>query len=192
MARHREFDVDVALDRALLVFWERGYERTSMADLTAATGVSRPSLYAAFGSKADLFERAVERYNAGPASWAMRALEQPTARQVAEHLLMAAIEHNTGGTGSLGCVVVKSLLATSPDDPVHRGLVRERVAGQDAIRARFERAVDEGDLPAGADPGALTLQLCTLISGFTVQATLGSTADELRAAAEAALAGWPT
>ncbi|WP_280299880.1 TetR/AcrR family transcriptional regulator [Nocardia abscessus] len=81
--RPRSFDIDSALDRALEVFWRYGYEGAALSDLTAAMGVNRPSLYAAFGSKAELFDRALERYVDGPGHYVAEALELPTARAVA-------------------------------------------------------------------------------------------------------------
>ncbi|WP_280367773.1 TetR/AcrR family transcriptional regulator [Nocardia abscessus] len=91
--RPRGFDIDSALDRALEVFWRYGYEGAALSDLTAAMGVNRPSLYAAFGSKAELFDRALERYADGPGHYVAEALELPTARAVAAPIQRGAIEH---------------------------------------------------------------------------------------------------
>ncbi|HMH35803.1 MAG TPA: helix-turn-helix domain-containing protein, partial [Streptosporangiaceae bacterium] len=82
--RPRGFDVDEALDRALEVFWRQGYEGTALSDLTAAMGISRPSLYATFGNKEALFRKVLDRYADGPAAYAARALELPGARDVIE------------------------------------------------------------------------------------------------------------
>ena len=80
--RTRQFEVDEALDRALEVFWARGYEGATLPELTQAMGINRPSLYAAFGNKQSLFRKAMERYEQGPAAYVRRALEEPTARRV--------------------------------------------------------------------------------------------------------------
>src|SRR5713226_3358653 len=85
--RPRAFDVDRALDRALHVFWQKGYEGASLSDLTKAMGINRPSLYAAFGDKEALFRKALDRYADGPASYVGEALKEPTGRAVAERLL---------------------------------------------------------------------------------------------------------
>ena len=86
MGRPREFDVDKALDLALQVFWRKGYEGASMADLTEAMGITKPSLYAAFGNKEELFRKALDRYVDGPGGYFQVALAKPTARAVVEHL----------------------------------------------------------------------------------------------------------
>src|SRR3954467_12458672 len=97
--RPRAFDADRALDRALTVFWKKGYEGASLPELTKAMGINRPSLYAAFGNKEALFRKAVERYAQGPAGYAREALELPTARQVVERLLRGGICVATGPKG---------------------------------------------------------------------------------------------
>src|SRR5690349_5468094 len=93
--RPREFDLDERLDRAMRVFWRLGYEGAGLAELTEAMGISRPSLYAAYGNKETLFRKAVERYAAGPARHVEEALREPTARAAAERLLRGAAEVTT-------------------------------------------------------------------------------------------------
>src|SRR5947199_8755299 len=90
--RPRSFDVGKAVDRALDVFWRKGYEGASLSDLTKAMRINRPSLYAAFGDKEHLFRRALDRYAAGPAAYACEALKEPTARAVVERLLYSAAD----------------------------------------------------------------------------------------------------
>src|SRR5215471_10892820 len=108
--RPRAFDVDEALDRALEVFWRQGYEGTALSDLTAAMGINRPSLYAAFGNKEALFRTVVARYIEGPAACVVKALEQPTARAVAEQLLGAAVDLVTDSQHPRGCLLVHGAL----------------------------------------------------------------------------------
>src|ERR1700692_1987824 len=103
MGRPRSFDVEKALDRALQVFWRKGYEAASLSDLTKAVGVNRPSLYAAFGDKETLFRKALDRYLNGPAAYTQEALKEPTARAVVERLLRGAADLNTASRNPGGC-----------------------------------------------------------------------------------------
>src|SRR5947199_5777311 len=105
--RPRQFDADLALDRALAVFWRRGYEGATLDDLTAAMGINRPSLYAAFGDKERLFRRALERYVSGPAGYVHTAMSRPTAREAAEALLAGTVALLTDPHHPGGCLVVQ-------------------------------------------------------------------------------------
>jgi AcrR family transcriptional regulator len=190
--RPREFDVDQALDRALEVFWRRGYEGASLPDLTRAMGINRPSLYAAFGNKEALFRRALDRYAEGPAAYVREALNEPTARAVAERLLHGAVALLTDPRNPRGCLLVQGALACGEAaDSVRRELVSRRVAGEAAVRRRFERALADGDLPAGTDPADLARYLVTVIRGMAVQAAGGAGRKELRRVAEMALRACP-
>src|SRR5437016_6245784 len=122
--RPRAFDCDQALDRALQLFWEKGYEGTSLSDLTRALGINRPSLYAAFGNKEALFQKVLDRYVGGPASFVREALNEPTARAVAERLLRDAAEAQTDPCHPRGCLLVHGALTCGAEaDPVRRELV---------------------------------------------------------------------
>jgi AcrR family transcriptional regulator len=190
--RPREFDLDQALDRALEVFWRKGYEGTSLPDLTGAMGINRPSLYAAFGNKEELFRRALDRYAEGPAGYARDALNEPTARGVAERLLRGTIELLSDARHPRGCLLVQGALACGEAaDSVRRELVARRVAGEAAIRARFERARADGELPDETDPDALARYLVTVMRGMAVTAASGASREELQRVAEMALRGWP-
>src|SRR5271165_4690093 len=109
--RTRQFDVDEALDRALEVFWARGYEGATLPDLTSAMGINRPSLYAAFGNKEELFRKVLDRYAKGPACYLREALEEPRARGVAERLLNGTIDAVTDRKNPRGCLMVQGALA---------------------------------------------------------------------------------
>ncbi|RCV56131.1 TetR/AcrR family transcriptional regulator [Marinitenerispora sediminis] len=192
MGRPREFDVDEALERALLVFWEQGYEGASLTDLTAAMGINRPSMYAAFGSKEDLFRKVLERYTAGPAAYGMRALEEPTAEAVATAFLHGAVDTTTGPGHPSGCLGVQGCLASGPGDRAVRDLLTDwREDARSRLVKRFEQARDEGDLPPTSDPAVLARFLMAVGNGIAVQAAGGADHDELRMVADAALRNWP-
>jgi len=192
MGRHRGFDVDQALDAALCVFWRKGYEGTSYVDLTEAVGVERPALYAAFGNKEALFRQALVRYNERFLSYIPEALALPTAREVASHALRRAVELNTMFDDQRGCLGVNGVLAGSDSaEPVRQTLIAFRAEGEAQLRARFERARAEGDLPASSKPAALAAFLMAVMHGIAVQAKAGFSREMLEAVAEQALAALP-
>lgn len=190
--RPRQFDVDQALDRALQVFWKKGYEGTSLLDLTEAMGINRPSLYAAFGNKEELFLKAMDRYVQGPACHVGEALQEPTARQAVEYLLRHSIDLITDASNPCGCFMVQGALAVSDDaDPVRQEMVRRRAMAEEAFCRRFTRAIAEGDLPPDTDPGDLARYVSTISHGLAVQAASGASRDELLRVAEIVLRSWP-
>ncbi len=192
MGRHREFCVETALDAALCVFWRKGYEGTSYADLTEAIGVERPALYSAFGNKEALFRRVLARYNERYLGYLPEAIELPTARQVAAHFLRGAVELNTRFPDHRGCLGVNGVLAGSDDaEPIRQALIEYRANGEAMLRARFERAKAEGDLPETADWTALAAYIMAVTHGLAVQAKAGFGREALQAVAEQAMAGWP-
>ncbi len=190
--RPREFDVDKALDRALRVFWRKGYEGASLPDLTKAMRISRPSLYAAFGNKETLFKKAIERYVEGPGAFVPEALEQPTAKAVAERLWGGTIELATDSRNPRGCLIVQGALACGDSaDRARRELERRRDAGLTDLSRRFERAVADGDLPSDTNPEALSRFVTTVMHGLAVQAASGASREELERVAAIALRAWP-
>jgi AcrR family transcriptional regulator len=192
MGRARAFDTDEALDRAMTVFWSKGYEGTSLSDLTEAMGINRPSLYAAYGNKEELFRKALERYGEGPSSYEREALAQPTARDVAEGLLRGAADVQTDPGTPAGCLATLGTTYCADDSsPVGKVLIASRLAGHAAIRERFERARAEGDLPAHADPKALTHYIGTVVCGMAVLAASGATKKELERVIELTMRAWP-
>jgi AcrR family transcriptional regulator len=192
MGRTRSFDTDQALDQAMIVFWRQGYDGTSMTDLTEAMGINRPSLYAAFGNKDELFRRALERYGELPSSYVGEALERPTARQVAEHLLRGAADLHTDVLTPAGCLAVHGAPTCGEDSSqAGQALIAFRRAGEAAIRERFERARAEGDLPADADPDELTDYIRTVVYGMAVKAASGSTREELERVITLTMRAWP-
>jgi len=181
MARPRGFDRAQALRTAMLTFWEHGgYEQTSIGDLTAAMGISSPSLYAAFGSKRDLFDEAVDLYAQRPGTPLLVALDEPTAFDFATRLLDATIVDCTKRGQPKGCLV--------NSDPM---LVDRRDAGRGIVAERLKRAADDGGLPPSADPETLAEYLIVVINGLSTRARDGATRSELRSVATTAMACWP-
>jgi AcrR family transcriptional regulator len=186
--------VDDALDRALGVFWEQGYEGASLTDLTTAMGIARTSLYAAFGNKQSLFRKALGRWmETGPGAYTAASLNEPTAREVAEAYLHGTVRATTQPGQPHGCLTVQGALAASREGQPARELAAEvRNDAVARITERLQRAVEEGDLPADADAGVLARYLMTVSNGIAVQASGGVDADELHRVADAALVIWPS
>jgi AcrR family transcriptional regulator len=192
MGRARAFDADEALERAMTVFWTKGYEGASLSDLTQAMGINRPSLYAAYGNKQELFRKALERYGEGPSSYEPTALAQATAREVAEGLLRGAADVQTDPNTPAGCLATLGTTYCADDSSsVGKMLIASRLAGHAAIRKRFERARAEGDLPADANPAALTHYIGTVVCGMAVLAASGATREELERVIELTMRAWP-
>ena len=192
MGRNREFDVDQALEAALCVFWRKGYEGTSYTDLTQATGVERPALYSAFGNKEALFRQVLVRYYEQYLDFIPAALELPTSREVAEHILLSAAELNTRYPDRKGCLGVHGALVGSDDaEPIRLALINARAEGEVLLRDRFERAKQEGDLPDTTNCAALAAFVLAVLHGMAVQAKAGFGRDMLEAVVEQALSTWP-
>lgn len=192
LGRPRAFDTDQALDRALHVFWRKGYEGASLSDLTEAMGINRPSLYAAFGDKEALFRRALDRYVEGPAGYMGEALQEPTARAVAERMLSGTVDMLTNPQTPAGCMLVQGALACGGGaESVRQELAVRRTAGEAAIRRRFKRAKSEGDLPPDVEPADLARYLVTIIHGMAVRAAGGASRAELMRIVKTALRVWP-
>lgn len=191
--RPREFCVDDALAKALRIFWTKGYEGTSLNDLTEAMGITRPSLYAAFGNKEALFRKALDLYEREKLEYIGRALEEPTARRVAEALLRGAVENASSSDEPHGCLGVITSVACGEEAKSIREDVLERgkIAKQ-ALVERFERAKKEGDLPPHIEVGSLTNLLYAIVQGVCIQAGSGATRDELNGLVDTGLAMWPS
>ncbi|WP_339705153.1 TetR/AcrR family transcriptional regulator [uncultured Sphingosinicella sp.] len=191
--RPREFCVDTALAAALRVFWSKGYEGASLNDLTEAMGITRPSLYAAFGNKEALFRKALDLYETEKLAYVGKSLAQPTARGVAAHLLHGSMENQTSTCEPHGCLGVISAVACGAEAECIRLEVLER--GKVARRAlvqRFERAKTEGDLPESVDVEGLTSFLYALLQGMAVQAGAGATRADLERMIETSMMMWPS
>jgi AcrR family transcriptional regulator len=191
--RPREFCVEQALAAALRVFWSKGYEGASMADLTEAMGITKPSLYAAFGNKEQLFVKALDLYEREKLDYVGQALAEPTARKVAEHLLRGALENQTSSCEPKGCLGVISSVACGAEAESVRQFVLERSASvRSMLVARMERARDEGDLPAHIDVEGLTSYLYAILQGMAVQAGAGASCEQLERLISTSLSMWPS
>jgi AcrR family transcriptional regulator len=191
--RPREFDVDEALAAALLVFWRNGYEAASMTELTSAMGITKPSLYAAFGNKEALFHKALDLYEREKLAYMKSALEAPTARGVAERLFRGALEIQMSTCDPKGCLgVISSATCGAEAEPIKAEVVKRRASSEAALIARFEQAQAAGELPDGMTPAALTRYLFAILQGLAIQGGSGATCEELSQLVETSMAVWPT
>src|SRR5215469_4162212 len=178
--RPREFDTEKALELATSLFWRKGYEGTSLSDLTETLGITRPSLYAAFGNKEALFRTILKRYEASVVTYRPTALNAPTAKAVAQELLEGAANLFGDKSKPAGCLGVQGALASGEEvDPIRRALIANRTAGEHALRQRFKRAKAEGDLPAESNPSILARYLSAVVYGMAVLAAGGASRADL-------------
>ncbi|MFF7170356.1 TetR/AcrR family transcriptional regulator [Streptomyces pseudovenezuelae] len=189
--RPRSFDRATALEKAILAFWEHGYEATSVSDLTRVMDIGAPSLYAAFGDKRSLFEEVVKEYGVRYGSFGDRALaEEPTARAAMERMLREAAVAYTAPGHPHGCLVVHA--ATNCSTPeVEESLRGRRNANIAAFESRIRADIAAGELPAGTDAATLARYTGAVIQGMSQQARDGASREELEAVAEIAMAIWP-
>ncbi|MEI9850806.1 MAG: TetR/AcrR family transcriptional regulator [Sphingomonas sp.] len=191
--RPREFDVEEALTAALRVFWTRGYEGASLSDLTEAMGITRPSLYAAFGNKETLFCKALDLYEREKLAYMRQALDAPTAREVAERLLVGALEMQTTECDPRGCLgVISSVACSTEAESIREQVIARRASSMQALTDRLERAKAEGDLPGDADIQGLTGYLSAILQGMAIQAGSGASRDELERLVRTSLTMWPS
>ncbi|MEV7168641.1 TetR/AcrR family transcriptional regulator [Streptomyces sp. NPDC093224] len=189
--RPRSFDRDAALDKAMTAFWERGYEATSIADLTASIGIGAPSLYAAFGDKRKLFDEVVVVYGSRYGDFAAVALaEEPTARAAVERVLREAAEVYTDPAHPRGCMVLSAAVNTTSDE-VAEALRERRAANLALFESRIRADVAAGVLPPDTDAAALARYAGAVLQGMSQQSRDGATREELLAVAERALLAWP-
>jgi AcrR family transcriptional regulator len=182
------FDKDAALEAAMLLFWERGYEGTSMADLTQAMGLNPSSIYAAFGDKQELFALVAKRYADVSAQYMVKALKQPTLRA----FILAAFDNTVEFLGSKehppSCFTLTGAISCGTDTEPAKLLMREmRLQNEAAIKARLLRARKAGEFPKEENVDDYTRYISSLLSGLAIQAANGSTRAELKRTAEVAL-----
>ncbi|MFP2928622.1 TetR/AcrR family transcriptional regulator [Pyxidicoccus sp. 3LG] len=192
--RPRDFDRDEALRQAMQVFWERGYEGTSLSELTAAMGIKAPSLYAAFGSKEALFREAVRLYDSAEGGATNRALkEAPTARAAVEAMLRDNVKEYVSPGSPPGCMIVLAGVAgTTENAEVREFLAELRRGAITAIQRRLDRGIADGELPAGTDTLAMAAFYVTVLHGLSIQSRDGATLEMMTAIVDCAMAAWDT
>jgi AcrR family transcriptional regulator len=188
VGRPRAFDEEAVLGRAAEVFWRHGYEGASLSALTSAMGINRPSLYATFGSKEQLFERAFARYHEAQVASARAALDRPTAYAAIEAFLRSSADGLTADDHPAGCLSIQGGLACSPENArVSEVLAAGRAATESALVERLSRAAEEGGLPDGMDARALARFVMALSEGHAVHAAAGASREDLHASVDIAL-----
>jgi AcrR family transcriptional regulator len=190
LGRPRAFDLEAALDRAMHVFWDKGYEGASLSNLTRAMRINRPSLYAAFGNKEQLFRKVLDRYMDGPVAFFGKALAAPKARAVVEQIFLGTARMAEDPRIPAGCLMVQGALACGSAS-ARKEVAARRAAAEVALRHRLQRAKREGDLPKSADPAELAHYVMTVVRGMAVQSAGGASRDQLRRVAQIALRAWP-
>jgi AcrR family transcriptional regulator len=194
IGRPREFERDAALEAAMLLFWRKGFEAASMNDLCEAMGVRSPSLYAAFGSKEELYLEAIEHYvqTQGPPVWD-RLAEGATARAGIEKFLIAATERlPKSRVIPAGCMAVLAAVSDEWPAAIARVVRKVRLDMLSRLRGRLENAVASGELPPSTDVDGLSRFYLSIFQGMAIQARDGAAPAELRAIAAATMSAWPS
>lgn len=186
--RPREFNADHALDAAMMLFWQHGYEGASLAALGEKMDMNMPSVYATFGNKEALFKKALQRYLQQQACYLPNAMMEPTARTVVAALFKGAIDLAMNRNHPDGCLLVHGALATSPAaEMIRQELGGCRKLAESLVRKRFGRAVVQGDLPPTVNAAQLAGYVMTIVWGMSVQAAGGATRAQLHAVATVAM-----
>jgi AcrR family transcriptional regulator len=191
--RPRNFDMDKAIEQALQIFWLKGYESTSLTDLTTAMGINRPSLYAAFGNKEDLFRQVLDYYQNGPCVYIKAAFSLPTARKVVEQLMLSYIDLVTNPSDPPGCLIMHGALICGEEaEPIRKELILRRGVLETHLRQNLEQAKANGELPADSEPANLARYFFTVLCGISVLASSGVSREDLQTVVKSAMQVWPT
>lgn len=192
MGRPRGFNADLALESALIVFWQKGYEGTSLPDLTEAMGINRPSLYATFGNKEELFRKALDRYTQKSAENLRQMLDETTARDGVKKLLYKIADSSACPETPRGCLHVHGALSCGDNaQHIRQELSARRAGSESVLRRRFERAQAESELPATISAADLARYISTVMHGMAVQSTSGASREDLMSVAEMAMKAFP-
>ena len=193
LGRPKAFDPEQALDAALRAFWEKGYEGTSLADLTVAMDINKPSLYATFGDKAALFRKVVDHYMRQQSSLWDEAFRLPTAKATVTRILISVADALTSGKNPHGCLLVQAALSCGEEtECIKNELAARRAESESMIRARLLRARAEGELSRAVDAAALSRFFSTVLRGMSVEASAGATRAQLQSVIDLAMKAWPT
>jgi AcrR family transcriptional regulator len=192
VGRPRKFDRDKVINLALKAFWMHGYDGTSMRILESAMGLEAPSIYGAFGNKESLFKTCIESYNNKTRPFHLKAVDQPNSLLVAKCLLESAVEHMTSEDNPDGCLIFLGAAVSSPSSDSIRHYLSDIASRCTLLYVdRFERSIEEGDLPKNADPVLLANYLIVVDRGLALQAKAGHTKPDLLKIVSMALSNWP-
>jgi AcrR family transcriptional regulator len=194
--RPRSFDTDIALDSALKVFWKHGFQSASLSELTKATGLSKPSLYSAFGDKRSLYLKALERYLGLLVELhAARLTEEPDGRLAIESFLRSLTKMLTNPSLPGGCFIINGTAdfdGPSVPKEVETALSQALKGTENLVNQRILQAQSDGQLPANIDPQDFCILLSTLIAGLAMKAKSGETEANLNLGITATMRAWPS
>ena len=186
--RPRSFDEDQAIDAAMRVFWEKSFEGTTMTDLTDATGLSRSSIHAAFGSKEGLFLKAVERYRSEQMRYIPKALAEPTLPRAIEALFRGMVTSLSIPGNPNGCLSIHGALACGTDGKlVTQVMAKWRRSNENRIKQRIQQAQREGELGRDVNTADYAGYIVTIMIGIGIQAVNGAGRAELTRTVDMAL-----
>ncbi|QDE32961.1 MULTISPECIES: TetR/AcrR family transcriptional regulator [Shewanella] len=190
VGRPRGFDIDLALEQALNVFWRNGYEGTSINELTEVMGIKKPSLYAAFGNKEQLFLKAIELYENRPDSLFNTAFKHEHIADVFRGLLFGAAAKFTDCSHPQGCALINSTLScTEASESIKQAVMVRKGLHRQQLIARFEQAKDQDELNTNCQPEVLARFISILLQGMSIQASEGASIEELQQVASMAVDG---
>ncbi|WP_295894547.1 TetR/AcrR family transcriptional regulator [uncultured Vibrio sp.] len=186
--RPRSFDQETALEEALKVFWNQGYEGASLTALTKAMGINKPSMYATFGNKEQLFLKAVDMYKQRESEFFFKALELDDIRQVITDILLGSAQSHSCEEKPKGCLMIQGALACSSEgSAIKETLIKKRNEMGDKLHQRFEQAQKDGQLVESANPKVMTHYLATILSGLSVHSVDNVSQDMILSVSQMAI-----
>jgi AcrR family transcriptional regulator len=180
LGRPRKFDEDEAIEAAMRVFWDKGYEGASLRDLTKAMGIDRKSMYLMLGDKETLFKKALDRYSATQLAFVSKAFAKTTLREFVDEFLNSAIRFWADKRHPETCMTIQNLAVSEEAEPIRQAIADWRKWRMNTVRDRIERARKEGDLPTEVKPETFARYLSVIMAGLAVQAASGATLPELK------------